>query len=330
MPRNRAHDDLPNLDLRKRAAPIGRREKVHQRMERELTNLKRDKRYWDGDPDYRNYVQRQFERIFDDPSGKPGPLRIGAPKIFATDIEPFEAQRGRRRKPAISGSDGAGRLNVEAGSDNSGLHDPNAAGSLVMSVGKTKPDKLRNANGELDPARRNFSQTGKRPTANIFEKLQGLGDVFFTDRDDPVENGKAKAEETLSEFRDLEWPVAEMLLQHYIDGSGKEVTVSAAFVRNYPTLRLGYRGVFRNLSRWFYGDLVDSQVGAARLPLRDGEHLTIGAQYGRRDVPLDDLVMWESTFKGQAELLIPSTSLHWMTKFTPQLAARHYKGSLVT
>ena len=97
MPRNRAHDGVPPMDFKKRTAPVGRREEPHQRLERELTNLMRDRRYWEGDTDYRNYVRRQFERVYNDPSGKPEPLRIGAPKIFATELESFGIEGARLR-----------------------------------------------------------------------------------------------------------------------------------------------------------------------------------------------------------------------------------------
>lgn len=308
MPRKPKHDDLSHLDLKKRAALIGRKEKIHQRMERELTNLKRDRRFWEGDKGYRAYVQRQFDRVYNDPTGKPQPLRIGAPKIFATEIEPFTPSTKNRGKRTTTGSDGALTRLLQVGTN-----DLNRQG-LVADPGDLPPiDGVPNApegtGSTFESTEREFKRTGNVSTDDLWDKFLGLLDVHFTDREDPVKSGRAKAQETLKQFRRLNWPTAEMLLDHYLGGSGEDVTVPADFVQDYPTLDEGYEGVFRNFSRWFVGDLVDTRIGVAPLPLREGTQTTIGAQHGRRDVPLENFVMWESTFTGAGETFGPIDKL---------------------
>ena len=55
-------------------------------------------------------MQRQFRRVYDDPSGKRSKnLIIGRPKTYVTDLEPFERAREQllRRKAQARESDGA-------------------------------------------------------------------------------------------------------------------------------------------------------------------------------------------------------------------------------
>ena len=130
IPRIPSRKDVENLDLRKRPAPMGRKEALHERMARELTNLKRDRRFWEGDKAYQRYVQRQFERVYNDPSGKPQPLRIGPPKIFATDIEPFGGVN--RREEELT--ENYGESSVESSTLNIGRTSPQGPGNLSISV----------------------------------------------------------------------------------------------------------------------------------------------------------------------------------------------------
>ncbi len=69
---------------------------IEKRLSGQLAQLMRDPRYLDGDPDYRAYIHRQFRRVYDDPSGKPKTLRIGRPKPFVDELEPFDPARERR------------------------------------------------------------------------------------------------------------------------------------------------------------------------------------------------------------------------------------------
>ena len=71
-------------------------DEIEKRLSGQLAHLMRDPRYLAGDPDYRAYIHRQFRRVYDDPSGKPKTLRIGRPKPFVDELEPFDPARERR------------------------------------------------------------------------------------------------------------------------------------------------------------------------------------------------------------------------------------------
>ena len=308
MSDTRNRGQKPNLDLQKRGAPLGRREKLYERMERELSNLKRDQRYWDGDTDYLNYVHRQFERVYNDPSGKTRSLRIGAPKIFATKIEPFEVtDKATHHGEASVGRVGATRI---SGVSLTSLSPPNdlrekSAGAKTQhgAVGLRKKSDT-NATSHLNQSRRSTSRI-----AAAADDLGDLVDVVTSGEGESADSGLAKAQKLLEKFREKNWQFAEMLLDRYLGGTGEEVTLPSSFVQDYPTLRLGYRGVFRNLSRWFLGDVIDSRVGEASLPMHDGDEVTIGSLSANNAVELNDFVMWEATFKGAGGTLDPIDKL---------------------
>ena len=309
IPRIPQRSDIENLDLRKRPSPMGRKEELHERMARELTNLKRDRRFWEGDKAYQRYVQRQFERVYNDPSGQPQPLRIGPPKIFATDIEPFVRHENKQTSHSSVASKHSLKQRGMANAAGTGRH-PRQNVETSETTPEISGQSTDPTASESPKAKdRMFRRSGTRSTDSMWDKFIGLVDVYFTDRDDPVESGQAKAQETLKQFRQLNWPTAEMLLNHFLSGSGEDVTVPAEFVKDYRSLDEGYEGVLENFSRWFVGDIADSNFGAAVLPMREGAQITLGIQHGRRNVSLDDLVMWESAFPGAGETLNPIDKL---------------------
>ena len=72
-------------------------DETEQRLNADLRLLMNDKRYRENDRDYIHFVQRQFRRVYDDPSGEPSKdLRIGRPQTFATSLEHFDRAREQR------------------------------------------------------------------------------------------------------------------------------------------------------------------------------------------------------------------------------------------
>ena len=69
-------------------------DETEQRLNADLRLLMNDERYRKNDRDFRHYVQRQFRRVYDDPTGaQPEGLEIGRPKVFVDEIEPFNPGR---------------------------------------------------------------------------------------------------------------------------------------------------------------------------------------------------------------------------------------------
>ena len=301
MPRTLRRFDLSDLDLRKRSAPIGRKEKLHERMERELTNLKRDRRFWEGDKAYQRYVQRQFERVYNDPTGKRQPLRIGPPKIFATDIEPFESETKQSNlshqpdhKPRVRSS--------SEGSSQKKLGNPDSSESTqgVRQVRRDQDPEIARKVGKqqrviIDRRTDKFREQGK------LAKALDLAEVEFAGGDTPLEQAQASSVVMVGKFVEYGWDTANLLFEHYLNGGGDQVTIPADVVIDYPTLPSAHRRVLWNFGRWLVGDIEDSRFGKAPLPQSDGERTVIGGPLGEGALPLDDLVMWESTFRGVGE-----------------------------
>ncbi len=306
IPRIPSRKDIENLDLRKRPAPMGRKEELHERMARELTNLKRDRRFWEGDKAYQRYVQRQFERVYNDPSGKPQPLRIGPPKIFATDIEPFgvEVGKGNANTGTKSNVSPSRRLNVsrssnpEATASDSGTslfhNDVEAPQSLL---GQPKPQF--EAKHSIDQKKRHVRRTASSSDEPglvqkyiDFEEIKGAGEGSDLDK------ARVRLPMLRDLFRRYDWDVAERLLSHYADGSGEPVTIPSEFLRDYPTVIQAQKVVLRYFGEWMIGLREDSRTGIPKLPLGDGETVTLGVPIDIVGGDLDDLVMWESSFKG--------------------------------
>ncbi len=323
IPRIPSRKDIENLDLRKRSAPVGRKEDLHERMARELTNLKRDRRFWEGDKAYQRYVQLQFERVYNDPSGKPQPLRIGPPKIFATDIEPFGADsqrtKSRQRHSQESSTDpttyhvdeaqpvGPGRNGI---STSPPVRDPSvvmrqdeeleAPSASLQALGSELPGLGPMRSSEADSR---VSETEDEP--GLYQKTRDFFEILNAGEGSDEEVGLARASVMLEKFRDYGWKTAERLLLHYLGGSGEPVSISPRVLGEFPTMRLAYGGVMKSFAEWLVGVRADSRRGVPNLPMSEGERLQIGVPSGANEKDLDRLVMWESSFTGAGESLRP-------------------------
>ena len=302
IPRIPNRSDVEKLDLRKRPAPVGRKEALHERMERELTNLKRDRRFWEGDKAYQRYVQRQFERVYNDPSGESQPLRIGSPKIFATDIEPFGSMSGQRKSKQGSDSKAPG-LDMKQRTEN-----------RVLPVEGVKPDHSNSKVDERSSAQEKASdldrelrserlaplekQPSTREEPSMSAMARDILEVEFAGGDTDLEQAQASAAVMLEKFDEYGWDTATRLFLHYQGGSGEQVTIPSDVVIDYPTLQGAHRRVLWNFGRWFVGDIEDTKFGKAPLPLNEGDRTTLGVQLGEQGLSFDDVVMWETTFLG--------------------------------
>ena len=86
------HDPLVPRQRRKK--PGETPDETEQRHNADLQAFMNDERYQKDDGEFRHFVQRQFRRVYDDPSGKPAKnLTIGRPKTYVTDLEPFDRRR---------------------------------------------------------------------------------------------------------------------------------------------------------------------------------------------------------------------------------------------
>lgn len=61
----------------------------HERIRKDLAGLIADPRYR-HDEAFKRHVRRQLQRIYNDPRNPKATLRIGVPKVFAKEVEPFD------------------------------------------------------------------------------------------------------------------------------------------------------------------------------------------------------------------------------------------------
>ena len=271
-------------------------DEIEKRLSGQLAHLMRDPRYLDGDPDYRAYIHRQFRRVYEDPSGKPKSLRIGRPKPFVDELEPFDAARERRlrlghekegaplRQGTILTGGGRSGLGDPRGEATPGLADANRRG------GKLSPGRKRKTSS---PGSQPLSSTHRAtnraavglPTATNDRLLETIEDMFEEDEqrspDDPkqrqeLEETLEAAEIMIEHGREIGFTLAPEYLQRYIDRKGETLTLPWSQLRRFSFFRQAEQTVQGHYDGWFFDERDDRVFGEPFLFLEDGQSIKIG------------------------------------------------------
>ena len=264
------HDSPRRLRRKPKEAP----DETEARLSRELAYLMRDPRYRDGDADYRAYIQRQFRRVYDDPSGEPQPLRIGRPKVFVDGLESFDPARERRL-----------RLGLEQERQGGGQ----PAGSDVLR--RTRMSSL-GADKQSDREVRETSQTNEvfeipPPSERAMSELEGNARRHGPDPESAHHNYLTMQESLAKLPRTLEavdamiasWrrdgsDLAVDYFERYRDGAGETISMSWSDLQSFPKFRKEQETLKGHYLDWVRGEL-DDDLWTPFLQLADGENITV-------------------------------------------------------
>lgn len=301
-------------------------DETERRLSADLRLLMTDERYQKNDPDYRHFVQRQYRRVYDDPSGEPREgLKIGRPEVFVTDLEPFdrdrerrirrgeEAESGRDRQETIATGAPAARQRRRSTARKSELGSANAGDETAKASQK---QSVAQGPAASPIAKRSKGKIGGNDLPPPPEREPGpitLSDVTAQRRQDSLAKYNqrkevAEARELSASFlekaRYLGWDNAVRAHEHYIEGSGTPLVLDAAIVEDYAPVLDAEQAMIGILTDWFRGEETDSTFGHPWIGLADGEHIEVGDPSVGPD-HMDGLVHWEKTFEGPSKLLQP-------------------------
>jgi hypothetical protein len=326
--------DTAKLTFRKRPAPQSREETTRERVERELSNLMEDRRYWDGDPDYRAHVRRQFQRVYDSPDNPPQGFRIGPPKLHATTLEPYRPANTNPDEVAASNQP---PLNETADPENRRIrhrtlltkHTPSNERSLTLfgkgtgeqreQVEADKPDAGERNDDHRTLFRRFAAARTRQPAkeggadkVELFDPTDE--ELTVMQREAILRYARQVARETLHAFEAVGFDTAHRLLRHYIDGSGKTVTVPVHFVDSYAPVQEAEERVLGHLRNWLAGEVNDTTFGKPTLFLKPGQRIVIGGKPERTPSNLAYRIRWDAEFGGAIESRNPHEIVdeaHW-------------------
>ena len=260
-----------------------------------------DKRYRENDRDYIHFVQRQFRRVYDDPSGEPSKdLRIGRPQTFVSDLEHFDRAREQRLRRAteVQTSEGARARQLGAAGKlaSDKLHQrrpqPIADSDIIAKDEHDIVPPEERAAGRLGPG-----DPGRGgPTPGIF----GSGNEEAWQRYLDISEARTRSWLFQGLAGGVGYDEAVRAHQHYLDGSGEPLVVDAEIVRNYGPVNDAQQSMLGKLTEWFKGDRNDSIFGQPWFDLDDGERLVVG-ELSAGPSMLGKLARWEVTFEGPSD-----------------------------
>lgn len=301
------HDPLAPKPRQRKARETP--DETERRLNADLRLLMNDKRYQENDRDFLHFVQRQFRRVYEDPSGEPQKtLRVGRPETFVTGLEPFDRAREQRLRRGAKASDTKVRQGVTGRST---LSDAARIRPTQNFADRDTADEevhdiipyWERAIGTLGPQDRTRSTP-----------FPGIRDV---DNDEALKRYQAYLDELeqrpkdVADARRRSWlfiqsasmggyDEAVRAHEHYLEGSGEPLTVDAEVVRNYGPVKDAENGILGHLNDWFRGKLSDPRFGRPWLGLADGERIVVGDEAFDRDM-VGGLVRWEAGFDGPTE-----------------------------
>jgi len=309
------HDPL--VPHRRNRKPGETSDETERRLSADLRALLGDARYRANDPDFRHYVQRQFRRVYDDPSGaRPTALRVGRPKAYVSALEPFDRDRERvlRRgaEAGVSDGDEVRRVGAKMSPNSDDLirrvqNTLGGSGEVSEEEHDISPPWER-ALGRFDPEPRRRStpfpgirdvedeEAQERYQDYLFKKRKGereaRGATLFSWGFSAVENFSGHDE-------------AVRAHRHYIEGSGEPLVVDSRIVRDYGPVKDAEIKTLGYLTDWMTGRRTDSQFGRPWIDLEDGERIVVG---NMSDDPTDlgSLVRWEAGFAAPSRTYHPN------------------------
>ena len=250
-------------------------DETERRLSADLRLLMTDERYQKNDPDYRHFVQRQYRRVYDDPSGEPREgLRIGRPDVFVTDLEPFDRDRERRirrgeevERPVTPSSDvtRARRTRQRGSGDGASLDD---------GTGQLRQRKVAAEAAQAQPDT-DADETGLKQERQIFPRGPQAGSAK-AEREQRIRHVAEGVEGLLRAGERRGLTMAVKYLRRYLDGVGGVVGLDWSTVRDHgpaATAEVEVRSLFTD---WLVGLEEDKSIGAPFMELADGEVLEIG------------------------------------------------------
>ena len=284
----RQHHD-PLVPLRRARKTGETPAETEQRLNADLRALMNDARYRDNDQDFRHYVQRQFRRVYDDPSGeRPKYLTIGRPRTYASALEPFDRRREQmlRRETEAGESEGAkvtsGRnLPQNARINAIGNFERRDAGTYKVQHARLPRDR------QVDTDEGQFlgDEAEKLPQEDrVYPRGGNAGRSPQTQKKKRIEHIISGVEGMIAAAEREGLVMAPMYLRRYLDGVGGVVQLDWSTVRAHRPAAVAEQTV-RNLHElWLTGQKKDRTIGAPFLALQDGEVLEIGRLWKPSDV----------------------------------------------
>lgn len=262
----------------------------HERVRKDLARLIADPRYRD-DEAFKRHVRRQFQRVYNDPREAKATLRVGVPKMFAKDVEPFDpakTSRATQQRGSVAGMQAGGFLtaanSAPAASDN-GLR-RSAEGKDASKRGEGNKDAMPSPDAATDD-----QEWMVRRTEQAEQLPPG------PDRD-KARSALQSVDTLLGTFQSRGWSTAAQLLQHFVEGSGTPVTVEPSYLANYGPARDSGDTVVGYFRDWLLGVRPDSQFGSPTLSMRDGERIVIGGDASGPFENLTERMRWDAVFRG--------------------------------
>jgi hypothetical protein len=309
------HDPLVPHQRRKteRETP----DETEQRLNADLRALMNDARYRKNDGDFRHDVQRQYRRVYDDPTGeRPKHLTIGRPKTYASDLEPFDRRREQllRSETEAEESEGgkARPVVAERSPTNDGgvrrVQNSSGGNGGIAQEEHDIPPYWDRVIGKFDPEPR------RRSTP--FPGIRDVEDEGAQERYQDYLSKKRKGEREAFGAQLFSWAFtgveylsgddeAVRAHRHYVEGSGEPLIIESRIVRDYGPVRDAQVKTLGYLTDWFTGERTDSQFGRPWSDLKDGQRVIVG---NMSDDPTDlgSFVRWEAGFAAPSETYHPS------------------------
>jgi hypothetical protein len=296
--RNQNPDPLVPHQRRKTARETP--DEAEQRLNADLRALMNDARYRKNDGDFRHDVQRQYRRVYDDPTGeRPKHLTIGRPKTYASDLEPFDRHREQLLRRQTEAEESGGAEAKRAG----------GGGPLRTNVRVAKAQSNTDGSGGVveehdiySPEERAATQPwpGENNRAGPTPGVFGSGNETAVQRYLDIQEARTMSNRFLDAAVIAGWDEAIRAHEHYREGSGDPLAVNAEIVEGYEPVENAQRDNLQYLSDWLEGKLIDPRFGRPWLDLVDVERITIGNEAFDPD-HVGDLVRWEATFDGPGE-----------------------------
>ncbi|MEM7124170.1 MAG: hypothetical protein AAF563_23025 [Pseudomonadota bacterium] len=308
------HDPLRPQPRRKKKNETS--DETEQRLSADLRLLMTDERYQKNDPDYRHFVQRQYRRVYDDPSGEPREgLRIGRPEVFVTYLEPFDRDRERRirrgeeverhvtqdRRPSTTvsqselGLANAGSARRQASGNAETIDEPDVIPYWERAIGQSGPNERTRSTPFPGIRDVRDEDTLRRYQDHLDEQKERANDVADARRRSWVFIQSASASG---------YDEAARAHEHYLEGSGEPLIVDSEIVRSYGPVNDAEKDILTHLKDWLRGTLSDSRFGQPWLDLANGERTIVGKESFDAD-RVGGLVNWNTTFDGPNSKLDP-------------------------
>ena len=262
----------------------------HERIRKDLAGLIADPRYR-HDEAFKRHVRRQFQRIYNDPRNPKATLRIGVPKVFAKEVEPFDPVRFSQ---ATVRGDSAARMQT-GGFVAAASTTPSASGGSLRPGGEGKSASKRHE-GNKDAMPSPDAATDEQDW--MVRRIEQAEQLPPGPDRDKARSALKSLDTFLGTYNTLGWTTAAQLLQHFVEGSGTPVTVEPAYLANYGPAQDSGDTVVGYFRDWLLGERADSQFGSPTLSMHDGERIVIGGDASGPSEELSERMHWEAAFRG--------------------------------